>query len=297
MAFTTIPVPFADVGKSANDLLGKDFPVGQTKLELKTVAPNGVTFNVLGNQDNKSGAINGELKTKYVDFKNGLTVTEAWTTGNLLTTQIELENKVAKGLKLDITGGFLPSEGKKNAKVGVQYKKLGFNTRAYLDLFKGPTFTGDVVVGRDGFIVGGDLAYDVGGSYITRFAAAAGYTAPEYSVALHAHNSFKVFSASYYHRINADLEVGGKGVWDSKAAPASAEKGHAKAPVALEVGAKLYLDRDAFVKAKVNNAGVLGLGYTQALRKGVKVSVGGLFDTTKLNQAAHKVGVSFVFEA
>lgn len=42
MAFTTIPVPFADVGKSANDLLGKDFPVGQTKLELKTVAPNGV---------------------------------------------------------------------------------------------------------------------------------------------------------------------------------------------------------------------------------------------------------------
>ncbi|KAG0052469.1 Mitochondrial porin, partial [Gryganskiella cystojenkinii] len=96
---TSVPVPFADLGKSTNDLLGKDFPVGQTKFELKTVAPGGVTFNVLGNQDNKSGAINGELKTKYVDFKNGLTVTEAWTTGNLLTTQIELENKVAKGLK------------------------------------------------------------------------------------------------------------------------------------------------------------------------------------------------------
>ncbi|KAG0299481.1 Mitochondrial porin [Dissophora globulifera] len=289
---TFVPVPFADLGKTANDLLGKDFPVGHTKLELKTVAPNGVTFNVLGNQDNKSGHIAGELKTKYVDFKNGLTVTETWTTGNLLTTQIELENKVAKGLKLDITGGFLPSEGKKSAKVGVQYKQLGFNSRAYLDLFKGPTFTGDVVVGREGFLVGGDLAYDIGGSYITRFAAAAGYTAPEYSVALHAHNSFKVFSASYYHRINADLEAGAKAVWDSKAVPSAA-----KAPVALEVGAKLYLDRDAFVKAKVNNAGVLGLGYTQALRKGVKVSVAGLFDTHKLDHAAHKIGASFVFEA
>ncbi|KAG0099597.1 Mitochondrial porin [Podila epicladia] len=286
-----VPVPFADLGKPTNDLLGKDFPVGQTKFELKTVAPNGVTFNVLGSQDNKSKAINGELKTKYVDYKNGLTVTEAWTTGNLLTTQIELENKVAKGLKLDVTGGFLPSEGKKNAKVGVQYKQLGLNSRAYLDLFKGPTFTGDVVVGRDGFLVGGDFAYDFEGKYITRFAAAAGYTAPEYSVAVHANNSFKVFSASYYHRINADLEAGGKAVWDSKA-----EKG-AKAPVALEVGAKYYLDRDAFVKAKVNNAGVVGLGYTQALRKGVKVSVGGLVDTTKLDQAAHKVGISFVFEA
>ncbi|KAG0094310.1 Mitochondrial porin, partial [Podila epicladia] len=61
----SVPVPFADLGKSTNDLLGKDFPVGQTKLELKTVAPNGVTFNVLGNKDNKSGHINGELKTKY----------------------------------------------------------------------------------------------------------------------------------------------------------------------------------------------------------------------------------------
>ncbi|KAG0027274.1 Mitochondrial porin, partial [Gryganskiella cystojenkinii] len=195
---------------------------------------------------------------------------------------IELENKVAKGLKLDLVGGFLPSEGKKNAKVGVQYKQLGFNSRAYLDLFKGPTFTGDVVVGREGFLLGGDIAYDVAGANVTRFGAAAGYTAPEYSVALHAHNSFKVFSASYYHRINADLEAGGKAVWDSaKHGVAAPEKGHAaKAPVALEVGAKLYLDRDAFVKAKVNNAGVLGLGYTQALRKGVKVSVAGLFDTT-----------------
>jgi len=292
---TTVPVPFADLGKSTNDLLGKDFPVGHTKLELKTVTPNGVTFNVLGNQDSKTGHIAGELKTKYVDFKNGLTVTEAWTTGNLLTTQIELENKIAKGLKLDIVGGFLPSEGKKNAKVGVQYKQLGFNTRAYVDLFKGPTFTGDVVVGRDGFLLGGDIAYDVAGANITRFGAAAGYTAPEYSVALHAHNSFKVFSASYYHRINADLEAGGKAVWDTAAA-AGGEKG-AKAPVALEVGAKYYLDRDAFVKAKVNNTGVLGLGYTQAVRKGIKVSIAGLFDTTKLDQAAHKLGLSFVFEA
>ncbi|KAG0302700.1 Mitochondrial porin [Dissophora globulifera] len=291
---TSIPVVFSDLSKSTQDLLTKDFPVGHTKVELKTVAPNGVTFNVLGNQDNKTGHINGELKTKYVDAKNGLTVTEAWTTGNLLTTQIEVENKIAKGLKLDINGGFLPHEGKKHAKIGVQYKQLGLNTRAYVDLFKGPTFTGDVVVGRDGFVLGGDVAYDVGGAYVTRFAATAGYTAPEYAVAVHAHNSFKVFSASYYHRINADLEAGGKAVWDSKAAPAG-EK--AKAPVALEVGAKLYLDRDAFVKAKVNNAGVLGLGYTQAIRKGVKVSLAGLFDTTKLDQPAHKLGLAFVFEA
>ncbi|KAG0005293.1 Mitochondrial porin [Modicella reniformis] len=226
---TSVPVPFADFGKSTNDLLGKDFPIGHTKLELKTVAPNGVTFNVLGNQDTKTGHISGELKNKYVDYKNGLTVTESWTTGNLLTTQIEIENKGAKGLKLDITGGFLPSEGKKSAKVGIHYKQLGVNSRAHLDVFRGPTITGDVVVSHEGFLFGGDVAFDVRGNNVTRFAAAAGYTAPEYSGAV--------------------------------------------------------------------NAGVIGLGYTQSLRQGVKASVGVLFDTTKLDQAAHKMGFSFVFEA
>jgi hypothetical protein len=45
---TSVPVPFADIGKATSDLLGKDFPVGHTKLELKTVAPNGVVCVVKG---------------------------------------------------------------------------------------------------------------------------------------------------------------------------------------------------------------------------------------------------------
>jgi voltage-dependent anion channel protein 2 len=84
-----------------------------------------------------------------------------------------------------------------------------------------------------------------------------------------------------------------------------------------------YLDSAAFVKAKINNAGVLALGkafchpldlvqsfmafhvlgYTQALRPGVKASFGLALDTQRLSEAnplappAHKVGAQFVFEA
>lgn len=62
-----------------------------------------------------------------------------------------------------------------------------------------------------------------------------------------------------------------------------------------------YLDSAAFIKAKINNTGVLSLGYTQALRPGVKASFGLALDTTKLNgthdAAAHKVGASFTFES
>ena len=60
-----------------------------------------------------------------------------------------------------------------------------------------------------------------------------------------------------------------------------------------------YLDSAAFVKAKINNTGVLSLGYTQSLRPGVKAQFGLALDTTKLNgndAGAHKVGASFTFE-
>lgn len=85
---------------------------------------------------------------------------------------------------------------------------------------------------------------------IARYNATLGYTAPEYAVAVHATNSLSVFSASYYHRVSSDVEAGGKAVWDSKGSNA----------VALEVGAKYQLDQTAFVKAKITNSGLLGLG-------------------------------------
>lgn len=281
-------IPFTDIGKSVNDLLGKDYPAGAVKLEVKTTTPNGVNFTVTGAKDNKTGVINGELKTKYTDKKNGITFTEAWTTANLLSGEVELANTLAKGLKLAVNASLLPAVGQKNAKVTAEYKQANFNTRANLDLFKGPTFAGDAVVGHDGFLVGGDVAYNILDGRVTRYNAAAGYAAPDYALALHAGQSFSVFSGSYYHRVNAAVEAGGKAVWDSKANNQA---------VSIEVGTKYNLDRDTYVKAKIDNGGRLGLGYTQTLRPGVKVSLAGLFDTARINENAHKIGLSLVLES
>jgi hypothetical protein len=63
----------------------------------QTRAPNNVAFRVAGTRDAKSNAIAGDLEGKYVDAKNGVTLTQTWTTSNVLKTQIELENQVAKG--------------------------------------------------------------------------------------------------------------------------------------------------------------------------------------------------------
>lgn len=66
--------------------------------------------------------------------------------------------------------------------------------------------------------------------------------------------------------------------------------------VSVEVGTKYALDSDSFFKAKVDNVGRLGLGYSQVLRDGVKIGFGGLFDTTRLQQDVHKVGIHFSFD-
>ena len=44
-------------------------------------------------------------------------------------------------------------------------------------------------------------------------------------------------------------------------------------------------------KAKVDNQGLLGLAYSQVLRPGIKVVIGGLFDTTRISADVHKLGL------
>jgi voltage-dependent anion channel protein 2 len=287
-----VPPSWKDLGKSSNDLLGKDFPFNGTTLEVKTATPSNVTFRVAGSQDPKTSAIAGDIEAKYTDKKNGVTITQAWTTANYLRTTVEAENHLAKGLKFDLNTNLLPDASKKSALVTTTYKQPGVHTRAFLDVFKGPTFTADTVLGRDGFLLGAEASYNVTEGKVTRYAAAVGYSAPEYAVTLHGLGNLSTFSASYYHRVSPDVEAGAKAVYDTKSTTQT---------VALEVGAKAYLDNAAFVKAKINNAGILGLGYTQSLRPGVKASFGLALDTARLNEVgaagpAHKVGASFTFE-
>jgi voltage-dependent anion channel protein 2 len=287
-----VPPSWKDLGKSSNDLLGKDYHFHATSLEVKTKTPSGVSFKVGGFRDSKSNLINGDIEAKFADFKNGLTVTQTWTTSNILRTQVELDNQIAKGLKLDLNTALM-DKGQKSAVINAGYKQSGLHTRAVLDLFRGPTFTADTVLGRDGFLIGGEAAYNVREGNVTRYAAAIGYNAPEYAVTLHGLNNLNTFTASYYHRVSADVEAGAKAVYDSKATHGG---------VALEVGAKAYLDSAAFIKAKINNAGVVALGYTQSLRPGVKASFGLALDTQRLSEATptgpvHKVGANFVFES
>ncbi len=81
-------------------------------------------------------------------------------------------------------------------------------------------------------MVGAEASYDVTSGYITRYAGAVGFSAPEYAITLHGLGNLSTFALSYYHKVSKDVEIGGTAVHDTKSTTGT---------VGLEVGAKTYL--------------------------------------------------------
>ncbi|KAK3942297.1 eukaryotic porin/Tom40 [Diplogelasinospora grovesii] len=278
---------FSDIAKAANDLLNKDFyHLSAGTIEVKSNTPNNVAFKVTGKSSHEhvtSGAIEG----KYTDKPNGLTLTQTWTTANSLETKVEMADNLAKGLKAEGIFAYLPASNSRGAKFNLYFKQSNFHGRAFFDLLKGPTANIDAIVGHEGFLAGASAGYDVQKAAITGYSAAVGYQAPTYSAAITATDNLSVFSASYYHKVNSQVEAGSKATWNSKTGNT----------MGLEVAAKYRLDPVSFVKGKINDRGVAAVAYNVLLREGVTLGIGASFDTQKLDQATHKVGTSFTFES
>ena len=146
---------------------------------------------------------------------------------------------------------FVPSSQKFGAKFNLYFKQPNFTGRAFFDVLKGPTANVDAVLGHEGFLVGAEAAYDVQKAAITKYSAAIGYSAAEYSAAVTATNSLSVFAASYYHKVNSQVEAGAKATWDSKGSN----------NVGMELASKYRLDPTSF--AKVNH---FELPYDQSIK-------------------------------
>ncbi|KAH5956015.1 hypothetical protein HBI85_196910 [Parastagonospora nodorum] len=218
----------------------------------------------------------------------GISITQSWNTANLLATKVELNDTFASGLKAEILSNFAPNAGNKGQKVNLHFKQPNIHGRAFVDYSPQGAIgaTADAVVAHDGFVVGGEVGYDVQKAAVTKYSAALGYTTPLYNAAVTATNSLSVFTASYYQRVNTAVEAGAKATWDSKSG----------SNVGLELAAKYKLDPASFAKAKINNLGIASLAYNTKVNSGLTFGIGGSFDTQKLNEAGHKLGTSFTFE-
>lgn len=166
------PPSYSDLGKSARDLFSKNYrkdvifcrvkkrgkhciclsfrpsDFGLVKLDVKTKTPAGVEFNVNGTSNNDTGRVSSSLETKYKVNQHGLTLTEKWNTDNILASEISMEDKLLKGLKLGVTGSFAPQSGKKNCTVKGAYKVENVNVNTDVDVdYAGVTLHGAGVLG------------------------------------------------------------------------------------------------------------------------------------------------------
>lgn len=177
---------------------------------------------------------------RYLDLI-GISLTETWTTKNMLNTKLELEDTIAAGLKAEFLGTFSTKKGPQAQKLSLYFKQGAFNSRAFFNY--NPTSgnldaTVDGVVAHEGFVVGGEAGYDVQKAALTRYSAALGYSTVQFSGAITATNNLSIFAASYYHKINSSVEAGVKAAYDTKSS----------STVGLEIASKYKIDPATFAK-------------------------------------------------
>jgi voltage-dependent anion channel protein 2 len=227
------------------------------------------------------------LEGKFTDKATGLTITQTWNTANVLDSKVEVKDALAKGLKAEALFNFLPATQAKGAKFNLHFQQPNFHGRAFFDLLKGPTANVDAVVGDKGFLIGAQAGYDVNKAAVTSYAAALGYNCPSYNFAVTGTENMAVFGATFYQKVNSQVEAGCKAVWNKKTGN----------NVGIEFAGKYRIDPVSFAKAKINDRGVVALAYNVLLREGVTLGLGASVDTQKLDQATHKIGTSFTFES
>ena len=170
------PPQYADLGKSARDLFNKGYNYGTVKLDVKTKTKNDIDFNITGEHNNDVQKSLGTLEAKYKCNKHGLTFVEKWNTDNILKSELTVEDKVMKGLKLGLDTSYAPATGKKSGLLKTSYKhdKFLLNTDVDLDL-AGPVVHNSLVVGHLGWLLGLQTTFDTAKSQLTRNNFAVGY--------------------------------------------------------------------------------------------------------------------------
>ncbi|XP_075965943.1 non-selective voltage-gated ion channel VDAC2 isoform X2 [Anarhichas minor] len=250
-----VPPSYSDLGKSAKDIFSKGYGFGVVKLDLKTKSQSGVEFNTSGSSNTDTGKAAGSLETKYKMKELGLSFNQKWNTDNTLATEVTVEDQLTQGLKVALETSFVPNTGKKSGKLKTAYKRDFVNLGCDVD-FEGPIIHAAAVLGYEGWIAGYQMAFDTAKSKLAQNNFALGYKAGDFQ--LHTNvNDGTEFGGSIYQKVNEELETAVTLAW-------TAGSNNTR----FGIAAKYKLDKDASLSAKVNNASLIGVGYTQSLRPG-----------------------------
>nr|DBA15392.1 TPA: hypothetical protein GDO54_004613 [Pyxicephalus adspersus] len=122
-------------------------------------------------------------------------------------------------------------------------------------------------------------------SKLTKNNFAVGYKTGDFQ--LHTNvNDGSEFAGSIYQKVSDKLETSVNLAWTA-----------GNNSTRFGIATKYQLDSNASISAKVNNASLVGVGYTQTLRPGVKLTLSALVDGKNINVGGHKLGLGLELEA
>jgi len=282
------PPTYSDLGKAARDVFGKGYHFGLVKLDVKGKSSKGVELSSGGVSTQDTGKVVGNLEIKRVICQhNGkVSLTSKWNTDNVLSTTVDVQDQLAKGLKVTLDTSYAVETGAKNGKLKAEMKTCPATMTFDTDLnLSGPIVNTSAVVGHAGWLAGIQAAYDASKGKLVKNNFSLGYSSGDF--VLHSNvNDGAVFGASMYQKVNPKLETGVNLGWTASSNSTS-----------FAVGIKHVLDKHASIRAKVNNSSQIGLGYQQKLKEGLTVTLSTLIDGKNFNQGGHKVGLCFELES
>ncbi|CAI4064469.1 hypothetical protein SKDZ_09G0570 [Saccharomyces kudriavzevii ZP591] len=279
------PPFFHDIPRDINGLLNRDFfHTSPLSLNVSTTTQNGVNFTLKGKQVTKDGPIQTSVEGRFCDRKEGVSLSQGWSNRSKLNTRLEF-SKIAPGWKGDVNACLTP-QAIKNAKLNLSYAQQSFSARSSMDILQLKDFVGSISLGRDGFVGGTEIAYDIPSGSLARYAMSLGYLARDYSFVLSTNNR-QCASASFFHNINRYLQVGAKATVQSKTS----------SNMNIEFVTRYLPDSSSQVKAKITDSGLTTLSYKQSLRKDISLGVGMSFNVLQLAEPVHKFGWALSFSA
>ncbi|KGG51067.1 hypothetical protein DI09_46p170 [Mitosporidium daphniae] len=175
--------------------------------------------------------------------------------------------------------------------MGLTYA-TAFNCKALLhstlavDLAKGPLCSNSVSFKYRDFVIGSFVSFDNTKAMIDSHSFAIGVDYPNYKATLHAINGGSSIMTTLYQKFPSGTEVGCK-VTHAKALSSSL----------LEFGCRIPVEKQAFLKAKMDHTGKAALSYTSRLSQRVSLTLAAAFDSLAPNDlSSRKLGCSLNVE-
>lgn len=275
------PTAYADLSKSAKDLLKNDYQFDH-KFKLSTKTAGGVSVTSEGVLGGKGTS--GKLTFKGKGPLDGLNIGKACVdTKGRFTLESTLSGAVANTeftVKASDGGGKAPA-----GSLSANYATSALNVELEADVVEGPTFTANTTFEYQNFTLGGTATYNTqfdnsdSSPSLEDYNAALAYNTGDLTVSLGSKKKLSAFDLGVYHKVNSDLQI-------------AAVVGFGAGTPSMTVGGKQALSGGAAVTGKVDSAGVVSANWISPLQPGVKLITSAQVDATNFAGDSHKFGLT-----